>query len=351
MESLYDILGVSKNASQDDIKKAYRKLAKQWHPDKFTKENESKRKEAEEKFKKISEAYETLGDEQKRKEYDNPIGGGGFSGFGNGFPGFDFGNGGFSFHFGGPGGFGGFGEDSGEDVDVYYEINLKDIYNGTHKKKFSYTKKVRCEHCDGSGKEEWHECPHCHGKGKFVEKRQTMNGTSITTRICPYCGGTGGTGTGTCHKCHGTGFENKNTEIEQEIKADWLVQGDITVKIPGEGSESKSKGGENGDLRIHIRQNYDKERYIIRGFDLCEQLYVNVFDALLGCEKEITLPDGSKTIVTIPECTPNGKYIKLSGKGVKKDNGYRGDYYVFIKLNMPTKLTNVQREILKKLKQ
>ena len=107
MESLYDILGVSKNASQDDIKKAYRKLAKQWHPDKFTKENESKRKEAEEKFKKISEAYETLGDEQKRREYDNPIGGGGFSGF-NGFPGFDFGSGNFSFHFGGPGGFGGF---------------------------------------------------------------------------------------------------------------------------------------------------------------------------------------------------------------------------------------------------
>ena len=91
MESLYDILGVSKNASQDEIKKAYRKLAKQWHPDKFTKENESKRKEAEEKFKKISEAYETLGDEQKRREYDNPIGGGGFSGF-NGFPGFDFGS-------------------------------------------------------------------------------------------------------------------------------------------------------------------------------------------------------------------------------------------------------------------
>ena len=350
MESLYDILGVSKNASQDEIKKAYRKLAKQWHPDKFTKENESKRKEAEEKFKKISEAYETLGDEQKRREYDNPIGGGGFSGF-NGFPGFDFGSGNFSFHFGGPGGFGGFGEDSGEDVDVYYEINLKDIYNGTHKKKFSYNKKVRCEHCDGSGKEEWHECPHCHGKGKFVEKRQTMNGTSITTRICPYCGGTGGTGTGTCHECHGTGFENKNTEIEQEIKVDWLVQGDITVKIPGEGSESKSKGAENGDLRIHIRQNYDRDKYVVRGFDICEQIYVSVFDALIGCEKEITLPDGSKTVVTIPECTPNGKSIKLYGKGIKKDNGYRGDYYVFVKLNMPTKLTNVQREILKKLKQ
>ena len=95
----------------------------------------------------------------------------------------------------------------------------------------------------------------------------------------------------------------------------------------------------------------NKDRYIIRGFDICEQLYLNVFDALLGCEKEITLPDGSKTTITIPECTPDDKYIKLRGKGIKKDNGYRGDYYVFIKLNMPTKLTNVQREILKKLKQ
>lgn len=351
MENLYDILGVSKNASQDEIKKAYRKLAKQWHPDKFTKESDAKRKEAEEKFKKISEAYETLGDEQKRKEYDNPIGGGGFN-FGSGFPGFDFGGGGFNFHFGGPGGFGGFNQNSGENVDIIYEVTLEDIYKGTHTKKFKYSKKVRCEHCDGSGKSDWHECPYCHGKGVFVERRQMFNGTSVTTRVCSHCGGTGGTGSGTCSYCNGSGFEYKTVETEQQILAKWLAQGDgVVINVPGEGSESKLKGGENGDLEIHIKFKYDKNRFIIKGYDIYEQININVFDAILGCEKTIELPDHTTTTVNIPECTPNGKQILLRGKGIKNDIGTRGNYIVCIKIVMPDKLTNVQREILNNIRQ
>lgn len=345
MENLYDILGVSKNASQDEIKKAYRKLAKQWHPDKFN-GDESKKKEAEEKFKKISEAYDTLSDENKRQEYDNPMGSGGFSGFDFG----GFSGSGFNWSFSG-GGFNPFGQNSsGEDVNVVYDVSLEDIYQGKHFKEFTFSKKVRCKECDGSGKAEWHKCPHCDGKGIFVEKRRMFNGTSITQRVCPHCGGTGGTGTGTCSNCNGSGLEYIKKTLNQEIQVEWCINGNVTINVPEEGSEAKSKGAPNGDLHIHIRPTYDRSRFIIKGYDIWEQINVNVIDAMLGCTKTVELPDHTNIDVRIPECSGNGKVINTPGKGILMDNGSRGNYNVVIKLTMPDSLTNVEREILSKLR-
>lgn len=348
-KNYYDILGVDKSATQDEIKKAYRDLAKKWHPDKFTKKSEAERQEAENKFKEISSAYEVLGDEQKRKNYDNPMGEG-FGGFGHGFPGFDFGAGGFSFNFGGPGGFSNFGQDSGEDAEVIFDVKIEDIYKGAQSKSFTFNKHIRCKECGGSGKADWQECPHCHGKGKFVEQHRTMNGISMTTRICPHCNGTGGTGSGTCSKCHGSGMEYKQVTVDIDVRPEWLIQDGVTIKMEGNGHECKSKGGINGDLLVHIRHFYNTNKYLLKGYDIYEQVEIELTDALLGCTKELVLPDGSKTTITIPECTPHGKVILVPGKGMKLNAFTTGKYFVCVKLKIPTKLTDKQKELLKKWK-
>lgn len=345
-KNYYDILGVDKSASQDEIKKAYKKLAKQWHPDRFTSKSEAERIEAEEKFKEINEAYNTVGDENKRREYDNPMGGG-FS-F-NGFPGFDFGGGGFSFNFGG-GGFSGFGNDSGTDIDVTYKVDLKTIYEGAHEKEFTYMRKERCSTCDGTGLGNWKPCPHCGGKGKFVDRQVTRNGTHITTRICGHCGGTGGTGSGHCKECGGLGLKKKEHKTTVNIQADWLTKNGITINVPDEGDMAKSASGQNGALHVHIVHTYDDKKFVVRGYDIYEQVDIDWYDALLGCTKPITLPNGETVEATIPEYSEHMSVVKLVGKGIKYAPNSRGNYFVCVNVKFAKNLTESDRALIEQIK-
>jgi molecular chaperone DnaJ len=346
-------LGVDKSASQNEIKKKYRQLAKEWHPDRFNNKSDAEKKKAEEKFKEISEAYETLGDEQKRKEYDNPA----RSAFGGGFPGFDFGDGGFSFHFGGPGGFGGFGNgfggfgnSAGTDVRASINIDIKDIYEGRYKKTIKVRRNVRCKHCKGHGTEDFEECPYCHGEGVHVEQRRTANGIHTTQTVCSHCGGTGGVGSGTCHVCHGQGMAAEDHDVELDLPLQYIINDNMRVNVEGEGCESKQPGGQNGNLYVDIHHTFNTKRYQVVNGDLYEKVSVNVIDALLGTEIIVTMPDDSKLKVKVPECSENGKMLKLAGKGIKRQDGSRSNYYVCIQLKMPEQLTNKQKDLLKKIK-
>lgn len=350
MEDLYSVLGVNKNASQEEIKKRYKELARKWHPDRFSKKSEAEQKEAEEKFKEISAAYDTLGDEQKRKEYDNPLGGG-FGG--RGFHGFDFGTGGFNFNFGGgnPFDMGSF-ETNGDDAEVIFDVKIEDIYKGTQSKEFTFKQKVRCKECNGHGTEKWEECPYCHGTGGTVRKQQTPFGISISRTVCPHCHGTGGKGTGKCSKCGGTGFEYVDKTINVDIQYNWIVQDGLTVRIPGEGHQAKSVSGDNGDLHLHIRHMYDINKYRIspNGRDIYQKIDINWYDALLGVKDyELELPDHTKVTFDIPENSAPMRVVEVPNAGMKLSTSTRGKFYITLNYVMPT-LSDKQKEILKNIK-
>jgi len=347
----YEVLGVSKSASSDEIKSAFRKLAKKYHPDVSKEEN------AEEKFKEIQEAYAVLSDEQKRKQYDqfghaafqNGGGAGGFSGFG----GFDFGGFDYSDIFENM--FSGFGFNSSSRSanqgrrgnDVLKRINL-DFLESVHgcKKEINIDIMDTCHECSGKGGFDSETCDKCHGSGTTQAEQRTILGTFITKTTCPKCNGKGKTFKKTCSTCNGTGRERVNKSITIDVPKG-IKDGD-RQKITGKG-EAGTNGGRNGDL--YIEYNVKKHEFFVRdGDDIYLEVPLSLCDAILGCKKEIKTLYG-KLKLNVEAGTDSGKTERIKGKGVNSDVSRRkGDMYVVYKVITPKNLNKEQKKIIEELK-
>ena len=347
----YEVLGVDRNASANDIKKACRKLAIQYHPDKNPGD-----KEAEEKFKEAAEAYSILSDADKKARYDQfgfegvsgAGGGGGFSGAGMDM------NDIFSMFgdiFGGRGGFGGFGgfgggsagpqRHRGSDLRVKAKLTLQEIANGTTKK-FKLKKYVQCSHCNGSGAEgnAYETCPECKGTGRVVRTQQSFFGMMRSEVPCPHCQGEGKIIKNKCSHCHGEGIVLGEEVVEVQIPAG-VVEG-MQLSMRGKGSAGK-RNGINGDLLIVIEE--EKHPELIRDEnDLIYSLLLDIPTAALGGFAEIPTIDG-KAKVTIDPGTQPGKVLRLRGKGLPTLNGYgKGDIVVNISVYIPETLSKDEKK-------
>ena len=353
----YEVLGVDRNASANDIKKAYRKLAIQYHPDKNPGD-----KEAEEKFKEAAEAYSVLSDADKKARYDqfgfegvSGAGGGGFSGAGMDM------NDIFSMFgdiLGGRGGFGGFGgfgggsdgpqKHRGSDLRVKARLSLQEIANGTTKK-FKLKKYVACTHCNGSGAEgnSYETCPECKGTGRIIRTQQSFFGMMRSEVPCPHCQGEGKIIKNKCSHCHGEGIVLGEEVVEVQIPAG-VVEG-MQLSMRGKGNAGK-RGGINGDLLIVIEE--EKHPELIRDEnDLIYSLLLDIPTATLGGFAEIPTIDG-KAKVTIDPGTQPGKVLRLRGKGLPTLNGYgKGDIVVNISVYIPETLSKEEKKVIEQFRE
>lgn len=349
-KNFYDILELSENDRKlqgeefDKILKAnYKKLARQWHPDKFSTKSEKEKSEAEDKFKEISEAYNTLSDPQKRQEYDFGNMEGGFDPF-SGFNPFDiFGNRQNRTH-----------QQiyKGQNITIEVGISLEEAYNGGEKE-IKYTKKTMCGHCNGTGSDDGktHTCTYCNGTGMISDVQQRGNMRMVSSHPCPHCNGTGRTFSKPCSHCNGEGMEN--VEIKEKIIIPAGVADGMYHTFKGKGCDlPKGYNGVSGDLTIVFRIN--KHPYFIvepQFKNLKCNLDIDVIDLMLGCEREIKCIDGSTVNIKIPELTENNHVFVIKGKGmpVLNTSDY-GNLKVVVDAKMPKKLSNKQRELLKKFK-
>ena len=339
----YEILGVPKAASDDEIKHAYRNLARRAHPDVV---HDDDRKHAETRFKDINEAYAVLSDPAKRAQYDRygtvdgQFGAGGFAGAGVG----DI----FDFFFGG-----GMqqrrGPARGSDLRYDLEVELGDVLQGAERQ-ISFTHLARCETCKGSGSADGQEptdCPDCQGTGELRHARNTMLGQFITTAPCARCGGTGKVVRNPCKTCHGRGrAERKRT---MTVKVPPGAEDGTRIRYAGVG-EAGERGGPSGDLYVYVSvaQHDVFER---DGADLHCEAAVSFTQAALGATLEIEALDGTATL-KIPAGTQNGTTFRIGGRGLPKVRGHgRGDLVADVRVVVPTKLTRKQREILEEYAQ
>jgi molecular chaperone DnaJ len=346
----YEVLGISKSATPDEIKRAYRKLAMEHHPDKHGGDDA--------KFKEIGEAYETLKDAQQRAAYDQYGHAGAQAGFGgqpgggfngaSGFEGFDFNDilnqfmGGSS-PFGNAGGRAG-GQARGRDLEVSVTIDFLEAVFGVEKE-VTLSLDDTCEHCSGSGAEpgtNLKTCPTCNGRGQVTRMQQTILGAIQQTSVCPTCHGSGKVPETPCTVCHGSGIQRKTRKLTVRIPAG--VDDRATMRLGGQGAAARG-GGSKGDLYVQIRVRTDR-RFERDGRNIISDTAVSMVDAALGTEVEIETVDGPVTL-KIPTGTQSGKVFKLSGRGVPGLNGRaRGDHLVQVTVQTPTKLTTKQRELL-----
>ena len=358
----YEVLGVDKNASADEIKKAYRKKAIQAHPDKNPGD-----KEAEEKFKEAAEAYEVLSNPDKRARYDQ-FGhegvNGGAGGFGGGFSGgsmsmddiFSM----FGDIFGGHtgfGGFGGFGRGSsqggqrkfrGSDLRVKVKLSLKDIAYGTTKK-FKLKKYVPCSHCHGTGAEGnsgTEVCPTCKGSGHILRTQQSIFGMMQTQSVCPQCNGEGRIIKNKCKECGGEGIVYGEEVVEVKIPAG--VAGGMQLSMSGKGNAGRHNGV-NGDLLIQIEEEPHPE--LIRDEnDLIYNLLLDIPTATLGGTVEVPTID-SRAKVKIEPGTQPGKVLRLRGKGLPSVNGYgTGDLLINVSVYIPETLSREEKNAIESFK-
>lgn len=347
----YQILGVEKNASQEDLKKAFRKLAHQYHPD--------KKGGDEAKFKEVNEAYQVLSDEKKRANYDQfgsaegPMGGaqGGYGGFQGGFQGdFDFGNINdiFSEFFGGGGGFGRARQETqrGRDISTEIGVTFEESVFGV-KRRILINKMSACEVCHGSGAKpgaKMKKCATCNGQGQVQEIRKSMFGSFASLRQCSACHGKGSIPEEKCLHCKGSGVYKKNTEIEVSIPAG-INNGEM-LRLSGMG-EAVS-GGVSGDLYIKVLVT-PHQIFRRAGNDLAMELPIRLTDALLGAEYPIRTLDGMIAL-KIPEGVTHGEILRIRGKGVPS-GGRRGDILVTVRIQFPKKLSKTSRAMIEKLKE
>jgi len=352
----YEVLGVQKNANADEIKKAYRKAAIKYHPDKNPGD-----KEAEEKFKEAAEAYDVLSNPDKRARYDQ-FGHAGMSGAaGGGAGGFE-GFGGFSMedifsqfgdifggHFGG--GFrssgGGHRVNRGSDIRIKVRLTLAEIAAGVTKK-LKINKTVACDQCGGTGARDsnsYATCPTCNGTGYVTRVESTFFGRMQTQSPCPTCGGTGKTISNPCDKCHGEGTLRGQEVVEIKIPAG--VGEGMALTVSGKGNAAPH-GGVNGDLLVIIEEEPNPE--LIRdGNDLIHNLNITVPTALLGGTVEVPTVDGRAKIKIAPG-THAGKVLRLGGKGLPDVNGYgRGDELVVVDITIPSKLNAEEKKLVEQL--
>lgn len=345
----YEVLGVSKTASQDEIKSAFRKLAKKYHPDVSKEEN------AAEKFKEAQEAYAVLSDENKRKQYDQyghaafTNGEGGFSGF----EGFDFGGmddimdevlRNFGFRTRGSSGKASSRRKDGDDLLYRMSITFDEAVHGT-KKDIKIDVEEECSECDGKGGFGSHTCSECKGSGSVTRQQASLFGSFLSRTTCPKCGGTGTTFDKTCTNCHGTGREKKTKTLAVTIPKG--VDTGNRIRLAGKG-EAGSNGGYPGDLYIEFSVK-DDDFFQRDGNDIYAVIPLTITEAVLGCKKSVPTINGNVE-VSIPEGTKNNTRLRLKGKGIESDiNNKKGDMYVITNVIIPCKLNRKQKELFKEL--
>lgn len=346
----YEILGVQKTASKDEVKKAFHKLAHKYHPDKTTGDSE--------KFKEISEAYTILSDDKKRAEYDSygrvfsdGSAGQGQAGFDfsqfqdafqGGFGGFDFGDV-FSDFFGGGGARG----RRGRDISIDLEISFKESIFGT-KRSVLLAKTAQCDTCHGNGAKpgtSLDTCKQCNGAGKVHETNNTIFGQISMVQACRSCHGTGKIPKEKCNTCRGEGVLRKQEEVEIAVPSG--IDGGEMIRLTGAGEAIS--GGQSGDLYIKVHVTPDA-RFKKEGTNLVTDLSVKLSDALLGAEYTLTTLEGEET-VTIPMGVTHGEIIRIKGKGVPNNRTKRGDLLVFVKITLPQKLSKSAKALVEKLKE
>ena len=346
----YEVLGVDKNATEAEIKSAFRKLAKKYHPDVSKEEN------AAEKFKEAQEAYAVLSDANKRKQYDH-FGHNAFSnnqgGF-SGFEGFDFGNMSdmsdiFEDILGGMGFSSGSRKKSnratrGNDILYRMTIDFEEAAFGC-KKDINVDVVEDCDECNGDGGFNKTTCSNCHGSGVITSEQRTMFGSFLSKTTCPYCNGTGNSFEKKCTKCRGTGKVKNNKTITVTVPAG--IDTDNRLRLQGKG-EVGQNGGRNGDLYIEFTVR-DHEYYKRVDDDIYLEVPLTITDAVLGCKKEIPTLYGN-VFLTIPEGTQNGDKLRLRSKGIENVNSKRkGDMYVITKVIIPEKINREQRKLFEQL--
>jgi len=352
----YDVLGVSKDASQDEIKKAYRKRAMKFHPDR-----NSDDPKAEEKFKEASEAYEVLRDEEKRRRYDQfghqgmngGFGGGGFENvgfedifsrfgeiFGSDF-GEMFGGGGRSRGRRSPG-------QPGSDMKLRMELSLEEIANGVEKK-LKVKKQVTCDKCNGTGaetEEDFQTCGTCNGMGEVRQVHKTMLGQMVNVQPCPECRGDGRIITNKCSKCNGEGRYKGEETVKVRVPSGVSKGNYITLR--GKGNAGR-RGGEAGSLIVLIEEK-EHDRFEREGNDIYYDLVLSVPDAILGTEVEVPTLKG-KAKVKIDEGTQPGKLLRMKGKGINGlNNSGTGDQFIRVNVYMPRDLSSEERKHIEALR-
>ena len=363
----YEVLGLQKGASADDIKGAYRKAALKWHPDRWVSGTDAEKKTAEAKFKEASEAYSVLSDPDKKAKYDqfgfagvdgaagqdwsqgfgnlndilNNLFGGAFGGFG-GFGGFE--------------GFGGFGGQQGQrvqrgrDIRTRVKVSLEEIANGCEKE-VTIERNRPCPDCNGRGAKNASDiktCPTCKGTGQVQTVANTLFGRAINYATCPNCGGTGKVVSNPCPNCKGTGLVRQKETVKVRIPAG--VEDGMQLTLRGEG-HAAAQGGVNGDLLVIVEEQ-PHAQLKREGQNLFYTRVISVADAMLGCEIQIPALDGPQRLKLEPG-TQSGTVQRLRGKGLPSVNGYgmsRGDLYVKILVWIPRKLSRSEREAIEKLR-
>ena len=347
----YEVLGLQKGASQDEIKRAYRNLAKKYHPD------INKEAGAEEKFKEINEAYDTLSDEQKKARYDQ---------FGHDDPTQGFGGAGGFGGFGGAGGFGGFediinsffgggasrsnsnGPRQGADVTKNMTISFEEAVFGC-KKKVRLSVDEECIHCGGTGAQSRNDiktCPKCNGQGRVYMRQQTIFGTSTVQTACPDCNGKGKIVTKKCEHCGGAGRARRTKDVEVNIPAG--IDTGMTLRMEGYGG-SGFNGGPSGDLYIQFTCG-EHEQFKRDGQDIILEIPISFTQAAIGDSIEIPTIDGAFNL-KIPAGTQTGTKFRIRGRGTKSPKGgvTRGDQYVIVTVETPTQLSKEEISLFEKL--
>lgn len=353
-KDLYNILELDNNATNEQIKQNYRKLALRYHPDRWGNKSEKEQKEAEEKFKEISWAYSILSDPEKKQRYDqfgitDDQQNGGFGSFD---PGDLFRH--FMGGFGNDDGFGPFGNffnnrkrnnqnypQQGQSIRLQIPVSIQDLLNGINRT-IDYDILVRCDKCNGVGGEDVETCQHCHGTGMITETNRTAFGIIQNSHPCQYCGGEGKVIKHKCSKCHGSGQIKKSASIKINISPGF--DNDYQKLYKGKGYESNDLNGPNGDLLLQFIYAFDTSKYAVQGYNIYEKIEVPYYNCILGGTFEGTLPNGEKIKYTINKYSNAGSVININ----KKFGKFTYNYIINVK--MPKYINKKEQELLENIK-